>query len=319
MQWEEPETSVADEYRDDEDSDTKYETSNLLASPKRWETEKQPQLSPLATVEWPTIEDAMTAQSGKVATSHNLDGRGVYVDSYHRPWVPDTTGDFLQRLVVIAHRGSQDHRGVNATVKELEGYFDINNNFTVAYCLWINGSVERINRDILQVLRVMVLEFRLRQEQWVDILPVTQANLNQTSVQSLAGLAPIEVFTGLEKPSPLESIVVTSDDGKECGHFINGSTRDVHTFRLKHYADSPFEVTAEIVEHIVNQAILLTVREFVQHRLSDDHDYDILVAWEGLEDSENSWEPIRTLYEDVQVKLQQYVDKVGGPQLALHM
>ncbi|KAE9043340.1 hypothetical protein PR003_g4462 [Phytophthora rubi] len=88
--------------------------------------------------------------------------------------------------------------------------------FTVAYCPWINGSVERINRDILQVLRVMILEFRLRQEQWVDMLPLIQANLNHTSVQSLANLALIEVFTGLEKPSPLKSIVVTSDEGKEC-------------------------------------------------------------------------------------------------------
>ncbi|GMF57047.1 unnamed protein product [Phytophthora fragariaefolia] len=97
-------------------------------SMKRWETEKQPQLRPLAAIEWPAIEDVIAAQSGKVApTSHNLDGRGVYVDSYHRPWVPDTAGDLLQRLMVIAHCGSQGHRGVNAMVNELEGYFDISN------------------------------------------------------------------------------------------------------------------------------------------------------------------------------------------------
>ncbi|GMF25223.1 unnamed protein product [Phytophthora fragariaefolia] len=480
-------------------------------SMKRWESVKQPQLRPLAAIEWPTIEDVIAAQSGMVApTSHNLDGRGVDVASYHRPWVPDTAGDLLQRLMVIAHCGSQGHRGVNAMVKELEGYFDIRNvhikarpfcgscllcchvkggntiprpygelyrssernealhmdyllvgkyddssdyilvlkddyshfcelvpcktadsvtaagailqwnmrfgstkvlisdtaahfknellaelcrctqtrqDFTVVYCPWINGSVERINRDILQVLRVMILEFRLRQEQWVDVLPLIQANLNQTPVQSLANMAPIEVFTGLEKPSPLKSIVVTSDEGKEyvvtlddlpaaildkvdtfrlkfhnmhknleqakvkqtrrnqrnqrtahtvnfhigdyvlsswiesrlktnklsvkwtgtyrvidakpnsftVEHLINGSTRDVHASRLKHYVDSSFEETAEIVEHIVNQDIYLTAREFVQHRLSDDHDYDILVAWEGLEDIENSWETIELL------------------------
>ncbi|GMF37353.1 unnamed protein product [Phytophthora fragariaefolia] len=422
-----------------------------------------PQPRPLAAIEWPTIEGVIAAQSGKVApTSHNLDGRGVYVDLYHRPWQPDTAGDLLQRLMVIAHCGSQGHRGVNAMVKELEGYFDISNvhikarafcgscllcchvkggntiprpygelyrssernealhmdylfigkyddssdyilvlkddyshfcelvpcktadsvtaagaipqwnmrfgstkvlisdtaahfknellaelchctqtrqDFTVAYCPWINGSVERINRDILQVLRVMILEFRLRQEQWVDVLPLTQADLNQTPGQSLANMAPVEVLTGLEKPSSLKNIVVTSDEGKEyvvtlddlstaisnkvdalrlkfhnmhnkleqaksrlktnklsvkwigpyrvidakpnsftVEHLINGSTRDVHASRLKHYADNSFEVTEGIVEHIVNQDIYLTVREFVQHRLTDDHDYDILVA-----------------------------------------
>lgn len=98
------------------------------SSLKRWETEKQLQLRPLDTVEWPAIDDIVKAQSGRVApTSHNLDERGVYVDSYRRLWIPDAAGDLLQRLMVIALCGSQGHRGFNAMVQELEGYFDINN------------------------------------------------------------------------------------------------------------------------------------------------------------------------------------------------
>ncbi|GMF27503.1 unnamed protein product [Phytophthora lilii] len=236
-------------------------------------------------------------------------------------------------------------------------------NFMVAYCPWINGSIERINRDILQVLRVMILEFKFKQAQWIDILPLVQANLNQTPAPSLANLSPIEVFTGMERPSPLQSIVVRSGTDKEqvvtlenfsasiqekftalrqtmhimhkklttaktkqtnrnqrnqrvahpvnlyvgdyvlwsrvesriksnklsvkwvgpfrvigakpnsftVEHLLNGCIRDVHVSRLKHYADSSFDVTEEVVEHIANQDIYLTVREFVEHRRSDQH------------------------------------------------
>ncbi|OWZ20622.1 hypothetical protein PHMEG_0004934 [Phytophthora megakarya] len=103
----------------------------------------------------------------------------------------------------------------NELLTELCRYTQTQQDFTVAYCPWINGSVERINRDILQVLRVMVLESRLRQEQWADLLPLVQANLNQTAVQILANMSPIEVFTGLERSSPLRSIVVTRELGDE--------------------------------------------------------------------------------------------------------
>ncbi|GMF37998.1 unnamed protein product [Phytophthora lilii] len=88
-------------------------------------------------------------------------------------------------------------------------------NFMVAYCTWINGSTERINRDILQVLREMILEFKLKQAQWFDIFPLVQANLNQTPAQALANLSPVEVFTGMERPFSLQSIVVSSGTDKE--------------------------------------------------------------------------------------------------------
>ncbi|OWZ20623.1 hypothetical protein PHMEG_0004935 [Phytophthora megakarya] len=99
-------------------------------------------------------------------------------------------------------------------------------------------------------------------------------------------------------------------------HLINGSSRDVHAFRLKHYADRSVEITEEIVEHIVDQDVYLNVRDFIEHRLSDTHGYEVFVAWEGLEDIENSWEPISNLYEDVKMKLQLYADHSHDTDLA---
>ncbi|KAE9038096.1 hypothetical protein PR002_g6194 [Phytophthora rubi] len=83
--------------------------------------------------------------------------------------------------------------------------------FTLAYCPWINGSVERLNRDILQVLRVMLLEYNVEQDNWAALLPLIQANLNHSPVASLANHAPAEVFLGVKAKTPLQKILIGSD------------------------------------------------------------------------------------------------------------
>ncbi|POM62713.1 hypothetical protein PHPALM_28092 [Phytophthora palmivora] len=80
--------------------------------------------------------------------------------------------------------------------------------FLVAYSPWLNGSVERVNCDVIQVLRAMILEYEIAYQDWVYIIPLNQANLNLTHVQSLAGRALIEVFTGLPCPSPVSTLFV---------------------------------------------------------------------------------------------------------------
>ncbi|OWY95334.1 hypothetical protein PHMEG_00034688 [Phytophthora megakarya] len=75
--------------------------------------------------------------------------------------------------------------------------------FTVVYSPWINGSVERANRDIMQVLRVMCLEYKVDTHDWTFFVPMLQASLNHTPVPSLGNAAPVELFCGLPLPSPL--------------------------------------------------------------------------------------------------------------------
>lgn len=81
--------------------------------------------------------------------------------------------------------------------------------FVPVYTPWINGTVERVNRDILQILRVMLLELKCNSRNWVFLLPVIQASLNHTPVASLGGCAPLELFTGLPATSELDTVVDT--------------------------------------------------------------------------------------------------------------
>ncbi|POM77486.1 hypothetical protein PHPALM_5120 [Phytophthora palmivora] len=57
--------------------------------------------------------------------------------------------------------------------------------FVPVYTPWVNGTVERLNRDILHVVRALLLEMQLDTRNWEYFLPVVEANLNHTPVLSL--------------------------------------------------------------------------------------------------------------------------------------
>ncbi|KAF0729042.1 hypothetical protein Ae201684P_003654 [Aphanomyces euteiches] len=65
-------------------------------------------------------------------------------------------------LVWISDQGSHFK---NSVMKGLAHKFKAEHEFTLAYCPWRNGTVERLNRDILQVMRVLLLEYKLADHQ----------------------------------------------------------------------------------------------------------------------------------------------------------
>ncbi|OWZ05895.1 LOW QUALITY PROTEIN: hypothetical protein PHMEG_00021933 [Phytophthora megakarya] len=281
-------------------------------------------------------------------------------------------------------------------MEQLSKRLKANQSFVPVYTPCINGTVERINRDILQVLRAMLLEFQLDTRNWLYLLPLIQANLNHAPVASLGNHAPIEAFTGLPAPSALDTIAVPSDKGtrlvpvdpervsahvekylhdmhKEAAtqrekkrlyemarakgricnfvvgdfvlwsrvdsrlqgskllvrwvgpfrvvearqhsfivqHLITKDKVEVHGSRLKFYCDSSLNVTAELKEHVAKQGIVLGVRASI----TGSTQWEVQVAWIGLEDVENSWEPLRSIYVDVPTKVQEYIDSSAIPDL----
>jgi hypothetical protein len=95
--------------------------------------------------------------------------------------------------------------------------------FTPVYSPWLNGTVERLNKDILQVTRVLLLESNLDTRSWTYLLPLIQANLNQSPVASLAHRSPVELFTGLQPTTVLDTILRPA---KRNGEFVLTSLDD---------------------------------------------------------------------------------------------
>lgn len=292
----------------------------------------------------------------------------------------------------------------NVVLEELARQFGVLHYFVPVYTPWINGTVERVNRDILQVLRVMLLEYRLDTRNWMHLLPLIQGNLNHTPVISLGNCAPVELFTGLPAHSQLATIMIPGErvprelpvssgalqaavetlranmqglhqvvadrreqqrlaamaraKGIECNfsvgdyvlwsrvdqrirgnkllarwigpfrvvealshsfmvqHLVTGVRYDVHGSRLKFYHDADLNVTAEVLEHVSLQGIVLEVRAIVGHRFNRaSAEWELNVAWKGLQEIENSWEPFPAMLRDVPTIVSQYVEQHDATEL----
>ncbi|POM74326.1 Hypothetical protein PHPALM_8730 [Phytophthora palmivora] len=88
----------------------------------------------------------------------------------------------------------------------------IEQEFSPVYSPWLNGMVERLNQDVLQVLRTLLLEYDLDFHEWPYLLTVLQGNLNHTPLQLLESHSPAELFTGLPTSSQLDAVVGRRDD-----------------------------------------------------------------------------------------------------------
>ncbi|KAG2770790.1 hypothetical protein PC129_g22578 [Phytophthora cactorum] len=105
-------------------------------------------------------------------------------------------------------------------------------------------------------------------------------------------------------------VVGTADYYFTVEHLVNESTMDVHPSRLKYYADDSLKVTEELLDHIASQGTLLAVDAIVEHRVNPDMQaYEVKVKWLGLETIEASWEPLKTMSEDVPQLLLQYANE----------
>ncbi|POM67432.1 Hypothetical protein PHPALM_16573 [Phytophthora palmivora] len=111
--------------------------------------------------------------------------------------------------------------------------------FTPVYSPWINGTVERLNRDILQVTRALLLELRLDTRNWEYLLPIIQANLNQSPVASLGHKTPLVLFTGLPATTPLDtcffpghSSTLVKVDLSKVDEFLQKLRRSLHEMHM---------------------------------------------------------------------------------------
>jgi transposase InsO family protein len=290
----------------------------------------------------------------------------------------------------------------NKVIADLNRRLKTRQQFILAYTPWKNGTVERVNRDIVQVLRALTMEFRVSKNDWPHLLPLVQSSLNHSPVGSLANRAPIELFTGLPCPSALDTVIFPGRKGQVASlpddrpdierrlaqlrasiqamhqavqqrrtdqalryrnryhheqpvnfsvgdyvlrsrvdeklycnkllvtwvgpyrvvssaeyyftveHLVTGKCLKVHPSRLKLYADNALNVTTELLEHVASQGTMLAVEALSGHRFNTEMKaYEIQVKWQGLEDIEDSWEPLATIKEDVPLLLAKYVDEAA--------
>ena len=78
---------------------------------------------------------------------------------------------------------------------------------------------------------------------------------------------------------------------------------------IKRYADKDLKVTTQLKNFVAASAIVTNVRDIFDHRFKDGK-WELLVAWEGFEDDEVTWQDLEQLYEDVPEMVISYLKSV---------
>ena len=70
------------------------------------------------------------------------------------------------RYGIVTHFISdQGTHFMNSLLTELRQFWGATHHFTQEYCPWANGTIERVNRDILNIYRKLLNEFKLTRDQ----------------------------------------------------------------------------------------------------------------------------------------------------------
>lgn len=109
----------------------------------------------------------------------------------------------------VSDRGSHFTGNV---MKEMVDRFKLEHHFTTAYVHFSNGTVENVNRVIIEVFRTILKEMDLDIEFWPILVPVVMYALNHTARDTLGGRSPSEVFSGRESTAPIDQVFNEVDE-----------------------------------------------------------------------------------------------------------
>jgi transposase InsO family protein len=115
--------------------------------------------------------------------------------------------DWFKRFgIVYKWSSDQGSHFVNDIMAQLADRLRAEHHFTVAYAPWSNGRVERVNRELKQLMAAIMMDAQLPEDDWWYVLPNVNFLLNHTPTAVLGGLAPVTVMTGLQHSSQLELV-----------------------------------------------------------------------------------------------------------------
>lgn len=83
-------------------------------------------------------------------------------------------------------------------------------NFTIPYCPWSNGSVERLGKESLRVPRLNLPELKIRAPECLDLLPIFTSVLNNSPSPLRGNVCPVTASLGRKPTPPIKTFLCTS-------------------------------------------------------------------------------------------------------------
>lgn len=105
---------------------------------------------------------------------------------------------------------------------------------------------------------------------------------------------------------PRRIVQTLSDYIYRVENLLTKTTEDIHISRIKHYADALVGTAAQMKEIAeFSDRVWYSVNNIKNVR-KEKGQFEALVAWKGLTDRGDSWEPLQVMYEDVPSKVRAY-------------
>lgn len=103
----------------------------------------------------------------------------------------------------VSDRGSHFANDVMKRLAEAHG---INHHFTLARAPWSNGMVERVNRNLRELLSATMLDVKARDCDWEDYVPLVAHAINSAPSSALGGITPFEAFLGRKSVGAMQVV-----------------------------------------------------------------------------------------------------------------
>lgn len=111
---------------------------------------------------------------------------------------------------------------------------------------------------------------------------------------------------------PYRVITCKSDYLFTIEDIVTGCQEEAHGRRLKFFRNKDYQIKEDLLNHIAYQTNeLMNVSKFVDLR-NNKGIVQVLTQWKGLDSSEDSWENIEVMREDVPVLIQEFLNEIAA-------
>ena len=121
-------------------------------------------------------------------------------------------------------------------MKELADAHNIKHNFTVAYSLWVNGTVERCMKTTQEAYRCPQSELRLGAKDWPSVVGMIQTIINESLLRRLSSRGREATYaTGsYDGDSSNAHVAAHEPNGHSCGDSDNKREKGKGTASVRH-------------------------------------------------------------------------------------
>eukprot|EP00736_Rhodelphis_marinus_P010817 Rmarinus@m.15248 len=113
---------------------------------------------------------------------------------------------FASHGVVLKWVSDQGSHFKCQLMEELSDLLGADHHFVTAYSPWANGTVERANKQLLKVLRAVMSERMIPQDEWASIVSVVMHAMNNFPSTRLGGLSAVQVFRGASEDDNVDAL-----------------------------------------------------------------------------------------------------------------